>query len=428
MQKRRSMSERLYSIVIPTRERADTLHFAIATVLKLTRPNYELVVVDNCGSPATREVVEAFANPRIRYFRAPERLSMADNWERGLEQALGDYVTFLGDDDGIFPDALEIAGRFHDDRPVGILSWLPFTWVWPDAVAEHHRNLAQMHFGRHVERLESRDYLKDVLASRKDWTSLPTLYCSFVPRDLLEARRAAQGRYFLESLPDVFSGIANLLSTDEFHYSGRPLTCWGISRHSTGAGEFYQSGNAGKRFESERLAAGADPWHERVSGAGLIVEVRIFDLLLKMKDRLFADDDELSVDMAALLRVVAGRSAARLADHRDEVGRAVAEMALKNGLDPADFPLTPEPEPSLDRFSFHLPQDGLQLVRYYHFSDPARVRTIADFVEEAFTMTVPPERVLIPAVETAASGARAGLARRMARALVRRLARGGQTQ
>jgi glycosyltransferase involved in cell wall biosynthesis len=424
------MPERLYSIVIPTRERADVLHFAIGTVLKLTRPNYELIVMDNCGSPETRNVVEAFASPRIRYFRAPGRLPMADNWEMGLEQALGDYVTFLGDDDGILPDALEIAGRFHDERPDRILSWLPFTWVWPDAVAEHHRNLAQMHFGREVVRFHSRDYLKDVLVSTRDWTGLPTLYCSFVPRPLLEARRGAQGgRYFLESLPDVFSGVANLLSTDEFFYSARPLTCWGISRHSTGAGEFYQAGDAGKRFEAERRASGADPWHDRVSGAELIVEVRIFDLYLKMKDRLFADDDELRIDMAALLRRVAGSAAARLADRRDEVRRAVEDMALKNGLDPADFPVASAPERALDRFGYDQFQEEPHLLKYYHFTDPARIRTIADFVEHAFAMTVPPERILIPPAESpGTSGGGGGLARRLARSLVHRLPRRRQTQ
>jgi glycosyltransferase involved in cell wall biosynthesis len=416
------MPERLYSIVMPTRERADVLHFAISTILKLTRPNYELIVMDNCGSPATREVVEAFAGAGIRYFRAPERLSMADNWEMGLEQARGDYVTFLGDDDGIMPDALEIAERFHDERPDRILSWLPFTWVWPDAVAEHHRNLAQMHFGRHVARFGSRDYLKDVLASRRDWTGLPTLYCSFVPRTILEQGRSAHGRYFLASLPDVFSGIANLLSTEEFFYSSRPLTCWGISRHSTGAGEYYQAGTAGKRFDSERRAAGADPWHARVSGAELIVEVRIFDIYLKLKDRLFPDDDDLRIDMAALLRRVASSSAARLADRREEVRRAVDEMAVKNGLDPADFPVASAPERTLDRFGYDLSPDEPQSIKYYHFTDPARIRTIADFVEAAFAMTVPPERVVMPPAESAlASRDHRGLARRLARFLVRRL-------
>ena len=416
------MAERLYSIVMPTRERADVLHFAITTILNLTRSNYELVVMDNCGSPATRQVVEAFASPRIRYFRAPERLAMADNWERGLEQARGNYLTFLGDDDGIMPDALDVAERFHDERPDGILSWLPFTWVWPDAVAEHHRNLAQMHFGRQIGRLDSRDFLKDVLASKKDWTTLPTLYCSFVPRQVIERSRRAHGRYFLASLPDVFSGVANLLSCDEFFYSSRPLTCWGISRHSTGAGEYYQAGTAGERFEAERRAAGGDPWHPQVSGADLIVEVRIFDVYLKLKELLFPNDDDLRIDMPALLRHVAGISAARLAHRREEVRQAVEEMAVKNGLDPASFPVTSAPEPALDRFGYQLLPGAEEMVKYHHFTDPSHIRTIADFVDYAFGMTVPPERVLMP-VDTgsAATGDRRG-ARRIARSLVRRIA------
>lgn len=425
------MAEPLYSIVMPTRERADVLHFAIATILKLNRPNYELIVMDNCSSPATREVVEAFASARIRYFRAPERLSMADNWERGLEQARGDYVTFLGDDDGILPDAIDIAERFHAERPDRILSWLPFTWVWPDAVAEPHRNLAQMHFGRQVSRVGSREHLKDVLASRADWTRLPTLYCSFVPRAIIERSRAEHGRYFLASLPDVFSGVANLLATEEFFYSGRPLTCWGISRHSTGAGEFYQAGPAGKRFERERLAASEDPWHPRVSGAELIVEVRIFDIYLKMKDRLFPDDDELRIDMAALLRHVAERSAARLAHRRDEVGEAVEAMAVKNGLDPADFPIAAAPERTLDRFGFDPAPDPLGMIKYYHFTDPARTGTIADFVDLAVRMTVPAERVILPPVDGRAGSEPApGLARRLVRSVRRRVhgARRAQTQ
>ena len=74
------MAENLYSIIMPTRERADVLHFAIKTVLKLNCSNFELIVVDNCSSPETRQVVDAFASPNIRYFRSSERLSMAGNW------------------------------------------------------------------------------------------------------------------------------------------------------------------------------------------------------------------------------------------------------------------------------------------------------------------------------------------------------------
>src|SRR5690606_33602508 len=119
--------------------------------------------------------------------------------------ASGDYVTFLGDDDGLLPDALEIARRFHEQWPDEILSWLPFTWLWPDSLAIEYRNLAQMHFGRQVRRVDSRAMLRDVLVGRSDWTTLPTLYCSFVPRTIVDKVKASQGRHFLASLPDVSS-------------------------------------------------------------------------------------------------------------------------------------------------------------------------------------------------------------------------------
>ena len=181
---------KLYSIVIPTRERADVLRFAIRTVLKQTRSNYELIVMDNCGSPATRAVVDEFDDPHIRYFRSSEPRILTDNWEQALSHATGDYVTVLGDDDGMMPDAIEIAERFHQQWPDDVLSWLPFSWTWPDAVIEPVRSLALLHLGSHVEVRSSRAFLEEILASREDFRMLPTLYCSFVPRALIENVRS----------------------------------------------------------------------------------------------------------------------------------------------------------------------------------------------------------------------------------------------
>lgn len=390
------MAEKLYSIIMPTRERADVLHFAIRTVLKLTRSNYELIVMDNCGSPGTRQVVEAFDSPHIRYFRSPTRLSMADNWEEGLSHATGDYITFLGDDDGILPDAIEIAAHFHAQHPDEILNWLPFTWLWPDSLASEYRNLAQMHFGRDIKRIDSRRMLQDVLAGRSDWTTLPTLYCSFVPRRIIEQVKGAHGRHFLASLPDVSSGITNLWSSEQFSCSDRPLTCWGLSRHSTGTSQYFHVGTSGQQFDRERVAAAEDAWHPRVSGADLIVEVRVADLYLKLKDKLFPDDDDLEFDMAALLDRVARRSAPRLDARREEVARHVEDMARRNGLDPARFPLAAPVAAPMDRFTFQIvPERGI--VTFTHFTDPHDIATIEDFVEYAAGMCVPPLRIQDPA-------------------------------
>src|SRR5213078_1360054 len=95
-----------FSVVIPTRERAQTLRYSLQTCLDQDFTDYEVVVCDNYSSPATREVVDSFTSPRVKYVRAPQPLAMSHNWELALAHASGEYVTVLGDDDGLLSHAL----------------------------------------------------------------------------------------------------------------------------------------------------------------------------------------------------------------------------------------------------------------------------------------------------------------------------------
>src|SRR5438067_10315585 len=54
-----------FSVVIPTRERADTLRFALRTYLDQTFDDYEVIVSDNCSSPATKAAVDEVASPKV---------------------------------------------------------------------------------------------------------------------------------------------------------------------------------------------------------------------------------------------------------------------------------------------------------------------------------------------------------------------------
>ena len=54
-----------FSIVISTRQRADTLRFAIETALAQTHPDFEVVVQNNGNDQATNDVVASFASSRI---------------------------------------------------------------------------------------------------------------------------------------------------------------------------------------------------------------------------------------------------------------------------------------------------------------------------------------------------------------------------
>jgi hypothetical protein len=42
---------------------------------------------------------------KINYSKTPRVLSMRDNWERGVELSSGEYLSIIGDDDAVLPDA-----------------------------------------------------------------------------------------------------------------------------------------------------------------------------------------------------------------------------------------------------------------------------------------------------------------------------------
>lgn len=97
------------SICIPTYNYAKFLPDAIDSVLAQDYPDYELLVVDNCSTDNTTEVVNMYAQKdlRVRYLRNPQNLGMVRNWNRCLSEAKGEYVKILCADDLLSPSCLK---------------------------------------------------------------------------------------------------------------------------------------------------------------------------------------------------------------------------------------------------------------------------------------------------------------------------------
>lgn len=122
------MSEPYFSILLPTKNRSEILPGAIQSVLEQTCGDFELIISDNDDSPAaTREVVERFKDPRIRYHRTPGNLAMHENWDNAFQQATGRQVLVLEDKMRLVPNALAIL-REQAERE-GTLVSFPVTFV-----------------------------------------------------------------------------------------------------------------------------------------------------------------------------------------------------------------------------------------------------------------------------------------------------------
>src|SRR4051794_30712652 len=107
-----------FSIIIPTYNRAALLPPTIASVMSQTRPADEIIVVDNCSTDNTEEVLRPLIeSKKIRFIRHDQNYERARSRNTGMTHATSDFVTFLDSDDLMYPDNLADAARFVEGHP-----------------------------------------------------------------------------------------------------------------------------------------------------------------------------------------------------------------------------------------------------------------------------------------------------------------------
>jgi glycosyltransferase involved in cell wall biosynthesis len=107
-----------FSVVIPTYNRAHLIPETLNSVFEQTYPHYEVIVVDNCSSDNTCEVLRPHIDSgRIRFIQHDKNYERARSRNTGMEHANGDYVTFLDSDDFMYPTNLADAADFVNAHP-----------------------------------------------------------------------------------------------------------------------------------------------------------------------------------------------------------------------------------------------------------------------------------------------------------------------
>ena len=87
------------SVIIPTYNRSEYLRKSIESVLKQTYQDYELLIIDDCSTDNTPDVVKEFSDSRVLYFKNLSNEGIAAVRNRGINNSKGEYIAFLDDDD-----------------------------------------------------------------------------------------------------------------------------------------------------------------------------------------------------------------------------------------------------------------------------------------------------------------------------------------
>ena len=101
------ISDPKVSVIIPTFNRADLLPRAVNSVLYQTFTDYEIIIVDDCSSDNTQDVMATLSGPSIRQIRHDRNKGQSAAINTGIANARGEYVAFLDDDDEWLPNKLD---------------------------------------------------------------------------------------------------------------------------------------------------------------------------------------------------------------------------------------------------------------------------------------------------------------------------------
>mgnify|MGYP001467841275 FL=1 len=107
----------LVSIIMPSYNTANYIEASIESVQHQTYENWELIVVDDCSTDNTDEIVKPLlSDARIRYLKNEKNSGAAISRNRALREAKGKWIAFLDSDDLWLPEKLEKQVAFMEQN------------------------------------------------------------------------------------------------------------------------------------------------------------------------------------------------------------------------------------------------------------------------------------------------------------------------
>lgn len=224
-----------YTIIIPTLNGSKYVLFALNSILYSRRKDFEVVVSDNHSDDGTFDLLSNIKDTRVRLIRPPTKLPMAGHYEFALSNAVGEWISILGDDDAILPYFFDKLDYLIDKYPgTNIISSSRAYYFWPNC-EDLYGSTVVNYRGNNCEKLRSTKFdLFLALLGIKSCFDLPMLYTTGVVRASLlkEITKKSSGNFYKSIIPDIYSSVAICLSSSNYLKVELPLFWVGTSNKS----------------------------------------------------------------------------------------------------------------------------------------------------------------------------------------------------
>ena len=96
---RKDINKPKVTVIVTVYKRTKFLRQALQSALDQNYFSYEIIVTDDSCSESVKEIVDSFKNPLIKYRCNTSTLGVALNLRAAINEALGEYISILNDDD-----------------------------------------------------------------------------------------------------------------------------------------------------------------------------------------------------------------------------------------------------------------------------------------------------------------------------------------
>ena len=102
------------SVLMPAYNAEKYIKEAIDSILNQTFTDFEFIIIDDCSTDSTAEIIKSYSDERIKYYKNEQNLGVARTLNRGLDLATGEYIARMDSDDISLPKRFEEQIKFMD--------------------------------------------------------------------------------------------------------------------------------------------------------------------------------------------------------------------------------------------------------------------------------------------------------------------------
>jgi len=260
----------LLSIIVPTKDRYKYLRSLISLIKSFNSNEIELVIQDNTrDNSEILEFIKDLSYTHLKYFHHGEKLSLEKNINKAIINSTGEYVCFIGDDDGVTRNILNSVKWMKKNNIEALRSGKQAFYLWPDIVnIPGIKHAGVLKYLDHKESYEFRKPLEELnkvcKIGMQNIGLMPKLYHGIVRRDILDQIYKIGGTYFPGAAADMSNAVALCFCVQKYVVVDFSVTIYGSSQ-MFGGGMHRKKNRLAKISEVDFISQEVrDNWEKRI--------------------------------------------------------------------------------------------------------------------------------------------------------------------